>query len=263
MGGDLYRMIRDGAPESWTPLMRLVAGVIADAARDPRQGLPDDGGWPWSDIPIRGSRAKTGKWKDGLTERTGMSARAISRILTELARADYELREQIGTDKRGRPVFAYPGRAIRFRVPPLKPRDPPPDTATTSPPDTATTSPPDTATISSPDTATIPASARRPKVARNGTEGRQNRHGRPPNPASPILPGISQRDPTPHPQVVNSPLEGVRPATATRTTKIPRTDIPEAEWVCSGCGAKAADGVRFARPPDLCAECAAEAEAGP
>ena len=48
---------------------------------------------------------------------------------------------------------------------------------------------------------------------------------------------------------------------ATRTTtrkKIPKTNIPESEWVCGGCGAKAADGVRFARPPDLCADCAAK-----
>jgi hypothetical protein len=45
--------------------------------------------------------------------------------------------------------------------------------------------------------------------------------------------------------------------------KNPRTDIPESEWVCAGCGAKAADGVRFAVPPDLCADCAAKAGAGP
>ena len=41
MGYELYRMIRDGAPPSWTPVMRLVAMVIADDARlDPSQGLP-------------------------------------------------------------------------------------------------------------------------------------------------------------------------------------------------------------------------------
>ena len=53
-----------------------------------------------------------------------MSERAIRRVLGELARAGYEMREQIGTDKNGRPVFAYPWRARRFRVPPLPPRRP-------------------------------------------------------------------------------------------------------------------------------------------
>ena len=47
------------------------------------------------------------------------------------------------------------------------------------------------------------------------------------------------------------------------TKKIQRTDIPESEWVCARCGAKAADNVPFARPPDLCADCAAKAEAEP
>ncbi len=187
MGGELYRMVRDGAPASWTPLMRLVAGVIADDARDPGQGGPDDGGWPWSAIPVRGHHARNGTWKDGLTERTGLSERAISRILTKLARAGYEMREQIGTDKHERPVFAYPGRAIRFRVPLLTPRECPPNPATISPPDPATISPPDPATISPPDSASPPAGA---KVARSGSHGRQIR--RPsrgsPNSATPSLP---------------------------------------------------------------------------
>jgi hypothetical protein len=116
MGSELYRMIRDGAPASWTAAMRLVAWTIADDARDPSQGPPDDGGWPWSKIRLHGN-ADDGEWHDGLTERTGMSERAISRALTDLARAGYEMREQIGTDRRGRPVFTITGRrALRFRV---------------------------------------------------------------------------------------------------------------------------------------------------
>ena len=109
MGNELYRMIRDGAPASWTPVMRLVAGVIADDARDPEPGQAA------TTAAGRGRRSRSaaahrgsGEWHDGLTERTGMSERAISRALTDLARAGYEMREQIGTDKRGRPVFAYP-----------------------------------------------------------------------------------------------------------------------------------------------------------
>ena len=75
MGYELYRMIRDGAPESWTAPMRLIAMAIGDDARDPRQRDPDDldgGGLPWSMITIRGERRK-GRWHDGLTQRTGMS----------------------------------------------------------------------------------------------------------------------------------------------------------------------------------------------
>ncbi len=164
MGHELYRMIRDGAPPTWTPAMRLVAMVIADDAPDPGQGLPSGGGWPQSSIPLTG-RWATGndgqhRWWDGLTERTGLSERAVSRILTGLARADYEMREQFSTDKRGRPIFAMPGRRrMTFRVPLLPPRSTP-DPATCSTPDPATISTPDPATYSTPDPATTRARAR-------------------------------------------------------------------------------------------------------
>jgi hypothetical protein len=207
MGYELYRMIRDGAPAGWTPAMRMVAMVIADDARDPSQGPPGDGGWPRSAIRIRGGYSRDGDWYDGIIERTGKSERAISRALTALARAGYEMREQVGTDRRGRPVFAYPGRTPRFRVPPLKPRESPPSTATFgSPPSTATTgSPPDTATTGSPpSTATM--------------EGSQIWRGRSPDLASKVaasggLPTPVPNPlptPSPHPQVVNSSLEGDR-----------------------------------------------------
>ncbi len=215
MGTELYRMIRDGAPETWTPLMRLVAGVIADDAEDPQQrekrlqrgqrNPGDDDGWPWSVIPICGRRRK-GRWHDGLTERTGMSLRAIRRVLAELSVADYEMREQIATDKRGRPVFAYPGRATRFRVPPLKPRDPPPDSSTT-----ATGRRPDSATTAKagrrPDPATT---AKAGKVAEFGSEGGQIWSVRRPNSATQSPQGLPMSNPSPHLQVLNSPLEGVR-----------------------------------------------------
>jgi len=155
MGHDLYRMIRDGAAPDWSAAMRIVAMVIADDALDPGQGPPGDGGWPRSRIRVRGGHGRGGEWYDGLAERTGMSERAISRALTALARAGYEMREEVGTDQRGRPVFTYAGRrALKFRVPPLTPRTSPPSTATISPPSTATISPPSTAGIAwSPDMA--------------------------------------------------------------------------------------------------------------
>lgn len=251
MGHELYRMICDGAPPSWTTDMRLVALMIADDARDPSQGLPEDGGWPWSAIPVSGGYDHEGQWHDGITERTGLNRRAVSRALTGLARAGYEMREALGRGKDGRVVFTAPERGMRFRVPPLAPREPP-----ERPPDVATDWP-----GRSPIMASVDSGNGRQK-RRNG---RQKRRQRSPGVAThyPQIPPIPS---SPHPQVVNSYLEGDRPAAATKTTtkrKIPTTDIPEAQWVCSGCGAKAADGVRFARPPDLCAECAAKAGAEP
>ncbi len=217
MGHELYRMIRDGAPPGWTPDMRMVAMVIADDALDPSQHPPGDGGWPRSAIRVRGGHSRGGgKWYDGLTDRTGMSERAISRALTALARAGYEMREPIGTDRRGRPVFAYPGRTPRFRVPPLTPRGSPPSTATS-----------EARQVRRPSEA---RRVRRPrKVAKNGD------HGSPPDLASKVarsgelqtrLPNPSY--PTaPHGPVVNSSLEGGRAATddddfALSTTSDPR-----------------------------------------
>ena len=164
MGHELYRMIRDGAPASWTAAMRMVAMVVADDARDPSQGPPGDGGWPRSKIRVRGGYGRNGEWYDGLAERTGMSERAISRALTALARAGYEMREEVGTDQRGRPVFTYAGRrALKFRVPPLTPRTSPPSTATLSPPSTAAIAwSPDMARHGSPNMARDHAKIRRP-----------------------------------------------------------------------------------------------------
>jgi hypothetical protein len=201
MGHELYRMIRDGAPPGWTPHMRLLAETIADDALDPSQHPPADGGWPRSAIRVRGGRSRShgGEWYDGLTERTGMSERAISRALTALARAGYEMREQIGTDRRGRPVFAYPGRTPRFRVPQLTPRGSPPSTATSE-----------------------ARQVRRPSEARQGRRPRKvaksGDHGSPPNMASKVAKSGELQTLLPNPsnptspdlQVVNSNLEGSR-----------------------------------------------------
>jgi hypothetical protein len=184
-------MVRAGAPASWTPLMRLVAMEIADDARDPSQGSAADGGYPWSAIPVEGRRDRRGKWKDGLTERCGMSARAVSRVLTELSAAGYEMRQPIGTDKRGRPVFAAKGHATRFRVLPLMPRREPPEGTSRdieSSPDSATYDP-----ESSPDPATYEGQRSPilvPKVAEFG---------------DPIPPGSPQEDLSPHIKI-NPPI---------------------------------------------------------
>jgi hypothetical protein len=132
MGHELYRMIRDGAPASWTGPMVHVAQAVADDARDPG-GTQDDP--PWSALPIQGHRDTRGHWRDGLTERTGMSARAIRRALESLADAGYEMRQAIGTDKRGQLVYAAKGHAVRFQVPALTPRPVPEWPTSTEPVD--------------------------------------------------------------------------------------------------------------------------------
>ncbi len=137
-------MIDLGAPPDWNPQHRLLAGLIADDARDPDDGRPRDGKlagrdewqdfWAgelsprWSAIPVEGEWRR-GTWHEGLAEKTGMSPRAISRALGEIAATGYEMRQPITDrdgkpvrDKRGRLVFAAKGHALRFVVPPLRPR---------------------------------------------------------------------------------------------------------------------------------------------
>jgi hypothetical protein len=211
MGYELYRMIRDGAPASWTPAMRQVAMVIADDARDPSQSPPGDGGWPRSAIPISGYWTRDGQWRDGFTERTGLRERQISRILTALARAGYEMRQQAGTDSRGRPLFAYPGHAMRFRVPILPPREPLPQATAGKTPDMATISTSDPATISTSDLATFDAGD--PDHARYGDHMHDKSGTRLTNLARSTPDMASRFNPEPqdpHRQVVNSYLEGDR-----------------------------------------------------
>ncbi len=82
--------------------MRLIATEIADDARDPgSKGAPIDE-TPWSAVPIEGHWDRNGRWREGLTERTGASADGISHALTKLAREGYEMRDPIGKTKAGR-----------------------------------------------------------------------------------------------------------------------------------------------------------------
>jgi hypothetical protein len=193
MGHELYRMIRDGAPATWTGPMVHVAQAIADDARDPSQGGPEDDGWPWSAIPMRGCW-RGGEWRDGITERTGMSERAVRRALEDLGKASYEMRERIGTDGRGRPVFAYRGHALRFRVPLLAPRKPPerrPGTATI-------------AGVRSPGTAIGRQGERRPDPVERWPDPATKvaKDGHPISPGPPIVP------PAPNRSAVNRSVEG-------------------------------------------------------
>lgn len=214
-------MIRDGAPPSWSPLMRLVASEIADDAGDPGTHPLQDGGLPWSAIPVEGE-FRHGKWRDGLAERCGMSTRAISRVLADLAAAGYEMRQPITgrdgkpvTDKRGRLIFAANGHALRFVVPPLLPREQPqrsPDLAGFDP-------------GRSPQVASFPGQ-RSPESA-PFSQGRSPEvasfdPGRSPNLATPSPQGFSpQENQSPQPPHLAAPGTGEgRPATAGERDKI-------------------------------------------
>jgi hypothetical protein len=137
MGHELYRMILGGHPPGWSTAMLAVALVIADDATEPSRADPDHPACE-STIPVRGcwrTRAGARVWRDGIAERAGLSERAISRALTRLAEAGFELRVPIEAGD-GRGAFAAKGHALRFRVPRVEPRADPPDPQRTTKPAT-------------------------------------------------------------------------------------------------------------------------------
>jgi len=228
MGHDLYRMIRDGAPPEWTSDMRVLALMIADDARDSGQGPAGDDGPPWSAIPVSGGYDHAGKWHDGLTERTGLRKHAISRALTDLARAGYEMREALGCGKDGRVVFTAPGRGMRFRVPLITPRDTPersPDMSTDTPersPDTST----DTARRST-HTASVDGGNGRQK-RRNARQKRPQRSTETAptvdtyvDPLTPYPPRVTPRSPRPAPMA--EPSTAPQPSADRRAVPPPVT----------------------------------------
>jgi hypothetical protein len=127
-----WEMIRDGAPAAWSKDMVHVAKEIAAVADDIGLDRLRAGEVAQSKVPIVGDFARGGEWRDGLTERCCMSERGVSRALTELGRAGYEMRVQIGVAKNGEPVYAAKGHAVTFAVRYLPPRPEP-----KSPPGTA------------------------------------------------------------------------------------------------------------------------------
>lgn len=102
VGHDLYRMLRAGMPDDWTPGERLVALIIADACND---------------------RTHSGYIAiEQLCEETGYTPKALSDVLRRLSRHGYEMRVAHGNGKDGRPVFAARGHATEFRAPIIPPR---------------------------------------------------------------------------------------------------------------------------------------------
>jgi hypothetical protein len=122
-------MLAELAPPAWRPVMRLVAFEIADRSPDPTQlesgdQMPD--GSIRSRVLLEGHKNKQGKYIKGLTDYLGMEKRQVCDALAALSKAGFEMRVQLLDDtghpmydKLARPLFAVPGRAMRFKVAPL------------------------------------------------------------------------------------------------------------------------------------------------
>jgi hypothetical protein len=227
MGHELYRMIRDGAPPGWTDAMRLVAMAIADDARDPSQGMPEDGSRPWSAIPVRGCW-RDSEWKDGLAERTGLTERTLSRALTDLSRAGYEMREPISTDCHGRLVFAAKGHALRFRVPRLAPRPTPQRSPSMAGIDTQRV--PSMAGIEQ----ELPGERSPDLVAKVAISGTKVAGG-----GDPISPGLPNNPLTAKSSAVNSSVEGSQGSGEKMTDHDQDFSDNEDEGTCPECGQRA------------------------
>ena len=99
MGYQLYREIKNHAPEDWTAGERLVALVIADSANE------------------RTRRSKMPIYE--LMEQTGYSNRMICKCLDKLRDRGFEFRTSYGIRKDGQPIYTCRGRAVAYQVPHL------------------------------------------------------------------------------------------------------------------------------------------------
>lgn len=101
MGVKLVNEVLDHAPADWTQAERLFIAVLAEKARDNTRRA-----WPGQATIMR---------------RTGLKADSITRLCHRLAAKGWELREQLGVDRKGKPVFAYRGKAAVYAIPAMCP----------------------------------------------------------------------------------------------------------------------------------------------
>ncbi|WP_026454836.1 helix-turn-helix domain-containing protein [Saccharomonospora iraqiensis] len=114
MGIRLYVEVLDHAPAELTSNERLLLLVIAEKANDDtrRAVFPNP---------------------DRLLHRLGMSEDGLRKVCQKLAARGYEARIPVGTNKAGRPVYAYKGHAVDYRVPVFPRREVPPERRDNSP----------------------------------------------------------------------------------------------------------------------------------
>lgn len=114
MGYQLYRHCLDHAPADLDPTARLVLLAIADDANEQ-------------------TRVSSYLGMDLLCHRIGRGPETVKKALQRLAKLGYELRQPIGTDKSGRPVYAKTEHHSVYRVPVFPERDVPKKGGTPSP----------------------------------------------------------------------------------------------------------------------------------
>lgn len=98
VGYQLYRQVRDLAPEDWTSGMRVVAWCIADAASER-------------------TRIATKLTQNELCRQAGMTERGVRKVLEKLAEDGFEFRVTHGKDKHGKPVYATRWKDPEYQVP--------------------------------------------------------------------------------------------------------------------------------------------------
>ncbi|MEU8334841.1 helix-turn-helix domain-containing protein [Micromonospora tulbaghiae] len=101
MGVKLLAEVLDHAPADWTPAERLFIAVLAEKARDHTRRS-----WPGQAT---------------ITRRTGLKPDSVTRLCHRLAAKGWELREQQGVDRAGKPIFAYRGHAAVYVIPQMCP----------------------------------------------------------------------------------------------------------------------------------------------
>jgi hypothetical protein len=87
----------DTAPDDLTPAERLLLVAIAEKARENTREC-----WPGIEVLMR----RTGLGKDG-----------VGKVFQRLAARGYEVRVPLGKNKKGEPVFSYPGQRTTYRLP--------------------------------------------------------------------------------------------------------------------------------------------------
>jgi predicted ArsR family transcriptional regulator len=103
---DLILEVMDHAPADLTPGERMVLTVIAERANEKTRIAKQTSNWTI----------------DTIAKRSGVGRDGLRKIFQRLAKNGCEVRVKLGTDSRGRPVFAYEGTAMTFKVPKLAKR---------------------------------------------------------------------------------------------------------------------------------------------
>ncbi|WP_407566846.1 hypothetical protein [Polymorphospora sp. A560] len=106
MSIDLMLEVMDHAPADLTSGERLVLVIIAERANEATRVAKQSKAWT----------------VDTIASRAGVSRDGLRKIFQRLAKNNCEVRQQLGTDSKGRPVFAYEGTAMTFEVPQLAER---------------------------------------------------------------------------------------------------------------------------------------------